>query len=116
MELDNVNFMELKPKMFKEGVSTGNVFFSSSDAHELYRVLLEFANKKGNVTLNTKSLKINLKISDEVSTVKIEAKVTEVRENLHAVEFKKLSGDYFSFSDIVKTAKEFFGGHVNATL
>ncbi len=116
VEADSINFSQLKVKPFLEGVSKGNVFFSTSEAFELYKVLLEYANNKGQVTLSEKSLKITLKIIDDTSTLNVQAKVTEVKEGLHAVEFIKLSGDYFSFQDIVKTAKEFYGGHVNATI
>jgi len=113
--LDNVNFMELKAKPFKQGVGIGNVFFSTSDPVELYKVLLEYAVNKGQVVLNEDYFKIKLKMIDENSVLCIESKITLVKEGLYAVEFKKQSGDYFLFSDVVKTAKEFFGGHVNAT-
>jgi len=52
------------------------VFFSTSEAFELYKVLLEYANNKGQVTLSEKSLKITLKIIDDTSTLNVQAKVT----------------------------------------
>lgn len=108
--------LELKTKPFKEGVGLGNVFYSKTEPLELYKVLLEYAVNKGQVVLNEKYFKIKLKMIDEESVMSLEAKITEVKEGLYAVEFKKQSGDYFLFSDVVKTAKEFFGGHVNASI
>jgi len=44
------------------------------------------------------------------------AKITKVKEDLFAVEFAWLRGDYFMFIEMVKSAREYFGGHVNAPL
>ena len=71
VEADSINFSQLKVKPYLEGVSKGNVFYSTSEAFELYKVLLEYANNKGQVTLSEKSLKVTLKIIDENSTLNV---------------------------------------------
>lgn len=43
--IKDLSFVTLKPKEFKEGVSWVNVFFSSTPADELYKILLEYGEK-----------------------------------------------------------------------
>jgi len=115
--LENIEFEKLVAKPYKEGVSKLNCFYSTTKPLELLKVLLEFFNGKGEVTFNPTHMKIKVKaVSEENQSLELIARISTVKEDLFAVEFVKLNGDCFMFPNMVKSAKEFFGGHVNATL
>lgn len=112
---DEIDFDKLEVTQYEES-SIRTKFFSTSGVTDLFALALEFAQKIGAQTKLSKSThKVTITKEGE-REVAMKIQISQVEEGKFCVEFTKKHGDFFGFSNLFQTAKEFFGGHANSTL
>lgn len=108
--------VERVAKQYRPEFARKTQFFSKSALEDLFNAVAQYGmNNTKEIKFSRSQFKAKMTIVKADAKVDLTVKILKVDEERHCIEFMRRSGDKFVFHELFAQAKEFFGGHVNAT-